>query len=176
MKLRYLLIASGVCLVAGIFSIGQNVAGAQQLAANVVAQDSAGQSTTASLKTLSNYVGTHMGASQTVFLETSYTKAQATSSVAPETSGQVYHDAQTACVSHTTAVNQADCVQSYLASHATPGSSTAITQPAAVNKTPYTYSYQSPRWTPDLAGILLLMGLLGLAGTGVIAVARRLKP
>lgn len=173
MKLRYVLIVSVVGLVLGLYYVGQNVSHAQQLAAAVLAADSSGQPTAPALKSLADYTHTHMGSSQTVFLASSYQRAQATATAVPQTSGQVYHDAQAACVSKTTAVNQANCVQSYLSTHSTPGSAIAIAPPPSASKYPYTYSYAAPRWTPDLAGLLLVAGALGLLTTAILGLTRR---
>lgn len=160
MKLRYILIASLLCLIFGVFIDGQNGSSAQNLANQVLGLDTANQPIAEAQKSLSDYAGRHMGASTSIFLAGAYGRATTTVSIAPTTSGQVYHDAQAACVSHTTAVVQANCVQAYVNSHTTPGAST--TQPAQLSKIPYTFSYTSPRWTPDPAGILLAIGLLGL--------------
>lgn len=170
MKLRYLLTAATAALVFGIFAIGQNSGNAQDLATKVLGVDNANQSVATAQKALASYTHAHMGASTQVFLSASYQRAVAATDASPATSGQVYHDAQAACASHTSAVNQANCVQSYVNAHAAPG--TADLQPTAVSKTPYTSSYASPRWTPDLAGILLLAGALGVILAGLLGATR----
>ena len=171
MKLRYILTGAVAALVFGIFAVGQNSGTAQDLATKLLSADNANQSVTAPQKALADYVHSHMGASTQVFLGASYQRALAAANATPTTSGQVYHDAQAACYSRTSAVNQANCVQSYVNSHTTPGSTTL--QPTQVSKTPYTFNYLSPHWTPDLAGILLLVGVAGLVIFGILALLRK---
>ena len=170
MKLRYLLTISVAALVFGVFAIGQNSSNAQDLATKVLMADNANQSLTVPQKTLADYVHDHMGSSTQVFLDASYQRAVAAANAAPATSGQVYHDAQAACVSKTSAVNQANCVQDYVNAHSSPGSSDL--QPTVVSKTPYTFTYNAPHWTPDATGILLLFGLLGLVISGLLWLTR----
>lgn len=169
MKLRYLLVGSVAALVFGVFAIGQNAGSAQDLASKVLSLDNSNQSVSSAQTDLAKYVHGHMGASVTVFLNASYQRAVVAANSTPNTSGQVYHDAQAACVSRTTAVNQAKCVQDYVDAHATPGQASAT--PNQVSKTPYTLTYSAPRWTPDLAGILLAVGLIGLFLTGFMVLA-----
>jgi len=166
MKLRYVLTVSVALLVFGIFAIGQNSGNAQDLATKVLSADDANQSLVVPQKALADYVHRHMGSSTQLFLDASYQRAVAATNASPATSGQVYHDAQAACVSHTSAVNQANCVQAYVNAHSTPG--TSDLQPAVVSKTPYTFNYKAPHWTPDVAGIALLVGLVGLVTSGLL--------
>lgn len=170
MKARYILIASVLVIIAGLYQAGQNANQAGSLANQVVTLDATDQPTTAALATLAAYSAHHMGASSSVYLAGAYGRAQ-TAAGGNTSTGQVYHDAQAACVSRTSAVNQANCVQAYVASHATPGSA-SITTPT-IDKSKFTYSYQAPRWTPDMAGGWLLAGVLGLITAVVFGLAKR---
>ncbi len=170
MKLRYILIASLFCLIAAIFTIGHNANNSQKLAQEVLVLDNAHKPLAEAKQELADYVQAHMGSSITVFLDASYNQAvQAAANANPTSAGQVYQEAQAACVSRTSAVVQSSCVQSYLASH-----SVAAT-PAApeIDKASYTLSYDAPRWTPDLAGCLLAIAGLGLITCAGLWLGRR---
>lgn len=169
MKARYIFIISLALVLAGLYLVGRNNTQAQTLVNSVANLDQANQSTTQALALLESFSRHHMGASASVFLAGAYNHDQAAANATSAT-GQVYHDAQAACVSRTSAVNQANCVQQYVAAHSQPGSSSI--QAPQLDKTKYTHSFKSPPWTPDLAGILLLLGLIGFIGGGVKVIHR----
>ncbi|HSX14584.1 MAG TPA: hypothetical protein VLE72_01580 [Candidatus Saccharimonadales bacterium] len=168
-KVRHLLIAGLLAFIFGVFAASQNANTAKQLANQVLALDNAGQPVTDAQNNLANYVHSHMNASIKLFLAASFDRAGATGVVTSD--GQVYHDAQAACTAHTSAVNQAKCVQDYVAAHSTAGSAT-ITTPTP-DKSAYTTTYTSPNWTPDFAGIMFMLSALGFGLAAILGFAQR---
>jgi hypothetical protein len=169
MKLRYILIAAALSLLFGLVAYGRNGQTAQELAGEVVAADIASTPTETAVGQLRSYVSGHMGASVSVFLAGSYERARATAT--PNSDGQVYHAAQAACVSRTSAVNQAKCVQDYVAANSQAGSSTA-TAPE-LDKADYTQNYLAPTWSLDLAGLMLATSVLAWVAAAGIWFSRR---
>lgn len=167
-KLRYILIGSLLCLIFGVYAYNQNAAVSKELAKELVAADNGDITVETTESDLASHVAGHMGSSISVFLAGSYSRAQVAAS--PSSDGQVYQAAQQACVSRTSAVNQAKCVQDYIAANSKAGSATVTTD---VDKSKYTKAYSAPVWTPDLAGILLATSLLGFIWVGVMSLRRR---
>ncbi len=165
---RYILIASWLLLLLGVYLVGRNAETAQQLGQQILVQDAGKQPTTDSAAQLKNFVHSHMGTSTAVFLSASYGVA-VQAAAAGTSSDQIYHQAQAACVSRTTAVVQAKCVQAYVNDHAS-----AATPLPTVDKSPYSLNYQSPKWTPDLAGVVLAIGGIGLVVGSAIWLSGRL--
>jgi hypothetical protein len=102
-----------------------------------------------------------MYSSVTVTLNGSYTRAQAAaaaSAAAANTSAQIYAAAQKACSGKSDSIVQAQCNAQYLSTHlANLPSSTPVSVP---QPSEFQYKFVSPLWTADLAGVLLLAGLL----------------
>jgi hypothetical protein len=171
MKKRYLIIITIVSTLIGVGAIGLNAANGQKQAQQISRVDQAGGDVTQLQSNLAHYSKAHMGSSVTVFLAGSYQRSQAASNTTPVAAGDIYSQAQSACVSRTTAVNQAKCVQDYLNAHA-PGQSPAPVQSSS-NRSSYTKTYLAPSWTPDLAGLSLLVGFAAAALAGWLWIIRR---
>ena len=119
------------------------------------------------LKTLQAYVTTHMNTNlsagdNTVYppvqLKYTYDRlVQAQSGKTAEQNQQIYTEAQKACEQqNSTDVsgrNRIPCIQQYVQSRTTTSSTSAI--PDAL----YKFSFVSPRWSPDLAGWSIVVGI-----------------
>lgn len=130
-------------------------------AALIVQQDSAGQDVSQAIGQLRQFVAGHMGSSVSFILNGAYERQQQTAQAAaqPQTSGDVYQQAQAACASIKIAVQQAQCNQNYLNSHLQAAAPTPVTAP---NQADFSYVLVAPVWTPDAAGILLALSVLAL--------------
>jgi hypothetical protein len=158
MSKRILFIIGAVILAAGgIFFRASNSHSARVQADRIVSADAAGTDTTADIASLKSFVATHMGASTSFTLKSSYDRAGSAAvaaASAAKPSNQIYVDAQKACAGKSDSVTQARCNQNYLAQHLT-----AAPTPAPVpapKLADFQYSYKAPLWTPDLAGSLML--------------------
>ena len=173
MKPQYLF---GCALIAGVFGVFQAISHqhhANQLTAVITAADQNGQDTAGPQQVLKTYVHRHMAVSETVFLSGSYGRAaQAAQSEAnPASNGQVYAQAQAACAGHADSITQANCVQSYVASHATASANPqAVTQPT---KAAFTKKFTAPSWTADSAGIGFAIMLVAIAAGFYATLMRR---
>lgn len=163
MKARYVLVVAVAALAVGVGQVVVHQRHASRLAASIVANDQLGHDVTAQLATLQTYIHGHIATSQQVTLDGSYNRAvaAAAAAAAPASNGTIYAQAQAACASHADSLVQARCVQAYLASHATVGANpTAIPTPV---KADYVKSFTAPRWTPDSAGLALVVAAASLA-------------
>ena len=143
--------------------VAHNHSSARAQAALIVQQDAAGKDVSQSIAVLRGYVGSHMGSSVSFVLNGAYERQQQAAQAAaqPQTTGDVYQQAQAACASIKNAVQQAQCNQNYLNSHlqaATP----AVSPVAAPNQADYSYMLAAPVWTSDTAGIILAISVLSL--------------
>jgi len=173
MKARYFFILAAL---AAVFAVGQVVAH-QRVAADmvdgIVGIDQEGESTSSQLAQFRSYTANHMGTATSVYLEASYNrdKEAAQQAAQPQANGAVYTEAQKSCASTTNSVAQARCVQSYVAAHA-PSSPNPQTV-RMPSQQEYVKQLNSPVWTPDTAGIALLLMLALIAGGTYVWMAQR---
>jgi hypothetical protein len=162
-KQRYFLIFAALALAFGIIQIAAGKNYVSKQSAKIVAKDTAGQDVSADLVKLQQYTGAHMQTSTKIFLAGSYSRAveAAKAAAQPQSSGQLYVEAQRACGGHKDSIAQAKCVSAYISSRAQPG---ANPQAAVMpNQAAYTKVLTSPLWTPDLAGLSILVSVSVLA-------------
>ncbi len=172
---RRVLVILGLLLVGAGVTCGYfNNQESARLAVLVTQADAAAQPTAAPLATLKSYVASHVGAGASFTLTATYqrdqdaAKAQAAAEAA---NSQIYADAQRVCGGKSDSITQAKCNQDYLAKHLQPlPNPQPVAAPVLAN---YQYRLSAPLWTPDLAGALLLGGLLLLAWAAVSAWRRR---
>jgi len=164
MSKRILFVMASIALFGGgIFFRAANTHSARIQADKIVQEDTASSSTAVDIGLLKDFVKVHMGSSVSFTLKTSYDKAAAAATAAANASGgssQVYADAQKACSGKSDSITQAKCNQQYLATHIT-AAPPPVAVPAPV-LADYQYKLSAPLWTPDLAGALLLGGLVSL--------------
>jgi hypothetical protein len=144
---------------------------ATKRADSIVIKDNAGVDTTADRQELKQYVAAHMNTRVTVALKASYERAYQTADAAanPASNGQVYSQAQAACASKANSIVQAQCVQSYIASHTQPAANPqSVTKPRLSD---YVTTYRAPFWTLDATGLSLLIAV-GAAVWAVILWSR----
>ncbi len=153
-KSRYFFI---IAIVAGLVCTLQLSATrhhAANLASQIASLDSSGQDVTSQLGELSTYTSHHMLASTSVYLKGSYDRATAAangSAVDPA----IYSAAQAKCASHADSIAQSKCVSEYMAANAPQTNAQPQVQPSQAD---YTKTFVSPGWTPDGAGLSLLIG------------------
>jgi hypothetical protein len=160
-KRMMFVLAAALLAIGGLYVRSKNASSAHDQASAILRLDSSGAGASSSIESLKTYVHTHMGATVSYTLNTSYQKAvtAAQAAQAQQSSGNVYADAQRACAGHTDSITQAKCNQAYLQAHLTGPSPTPVPQP---NLTDYQYNLRSPLWTPDLAGALMVGALAAL--------------
>jgi len=165
MTKRMLFVLAAIVLGAlGLYNLSQNNQTAHSLASEIVQVDSSNSPDTQSVTTdLKDFVKAHMGASVTYTLTGSYNRALAVaqaSQAAQDSSTKLYADAQKACMGKTDSLTQARCNEAYIQAHQ---SSVPAASPVPTPKqSDYQVKLQSPLWTPDLAGALLLGSVVAL--------------
>jgi hypothetical protein len=163
MSKRLFFILAIALMLSGLYVRHQNGQEATKRAKALQQLDASGQDPTASLAALKQFVNGHMGAQASGTLAVAYAKAQAAAQAAAQAqaaNSQIYADAQRICGGKSDSITQAKCNQDYLSKHlvAIPNTGPITAPDPAV----YTYSFKSPLWTADLAGVLALGGLLVL--------------
>jgi hypothetical protein len=157
MKRIFFVLAAAALGFAGLYFRGQNAAEANRRADAIVEMDLAGQDPAASIEALKTYVASHMGASVDFTLTTAYDrdlKAYQAATASADQS-QLYTQAQQACSAQRDSVAQARCVTQYVQARmaaATP----APSPPPEPKLAKYRYDLNSPLWSADLPGALLL--------------------
>ncbi len=152
-----LFITAALAALFGFMQLGIHQRHVAEQVGAIIKADKAGEVIAGTENDLVAYTRSHMKTSTRYVLEGSYARAVESAQAAanPASNGQVYAAAQTACAGRADSVAQARCVQTYLATHATPAAN-----PSAVSlpeKGDYTKSVSSPGWTPDSAGLALLV-------------------
>lgn len=158
-------------LLASVWSLRQNSLRIGTLAQQVLQADEAGEGIEQALQRFGDYKLHHMNTriSHPIQLEHSYQRAyQENLKRAEATSnGGIYRRAQDACEDPNKLLSErAACIQDYVTRNAPPGRDPELVESPDIAL--FTYDYASPIWSPDPAGLLLL--LTGL--TGLLLVAR----
>lgn len=126
----------------------------------VMAADKNGEGTDEALKKLGNYMTNHMNSQigSPIRLENTYYRDfnQAINKTQASADGNIYREAQKQCEDPNVLLSvRAQCVQEYVTKNARPGNEAKI--PDLPDPDAYTFTFISPRWSPDLAGILILL-------------------
>lgn len=171
MKISRLTLAGFILVAVGGGLMLANASQARKMQSTIIAKDVDGFATKTEIESLQNFSAAHMGASTKFELSGSYQRAleAAQAAAMPEVSGQVYGDAQKAC-RKPNPVDQARCISSYVAAHSNPHST--VQEPVLPHKSDYIYTFGSPVWTPDAAGIALLVGVCCLLLSGWFRLVR----
>jgi hypothetical protein len=170
MKTRFWIILALVSAGFGLWQLANNAHQTTVLRNNITTLDQSGQDTTTALANLSSFSHNHMHASVNVGLDASYQRAVMASQAASQPSGTIYAQAQAACASHADSIVQARCVTDYVSAHLQP----TATPPPPPDRSKYQYSYHSPLWAPDAAGLAFLASLVLLV-LAVLSGGRRPK-
>jgi hypothetical protein len=179
MKIIVLGVASLLLLIVALFSAQADNSKVQRMVDTVVTTDITAPSSSASevvtVTTIKSYVHEHLGTHATFTLKGSYQRAVTAAQAAASSQGanaQIYAAAQAACGGKTDSITQAKCNAQYLSQHLV-----SVTTPAPVAApkiADYNNNYRAPIWTPDLAGILLLIGGIGIISTIIIFIRSRI--
>lgn len=160
----YFLLAALICGVIAVFALRQNNETMVRLRAAVYAADEQDKGTQEALAALQAYVTSHMNTNLTtgntavyppIQLKFTYNRlVTAQGNANANANQQIYTDAQKYCeAQNSTDVsgrNRVPCIQAYVSAH-TPKQSKPI--PDAL----YKFDFVSPRWSPDLAGWMLVL-------------------
>ncbi len=178
MKSRMFWIISAVLFAAGLFLWSRNHSMATLQKNTILSADRASKDTTIARGELKAYVRKHMNTTTTFILDGSYGRAAAATqaSQTPAANGSLYQEAQSACASHSDSITQAHCVTNYLNAHqAVNGAANIAPTTPPPSQADYTYTYASPRFSWDAAGILLLVGGIGLGASFVVGFRARVR-
>lgn len=169
MKVRYLFIAAVVFGVLSIVFLRLNAQHVLDSKEDILLADAQGSDVKPQLEELRQYVFAHMNTSTRIELVGSYNRAL--EQERQSQGGSLYADAQATCDQQgVSSVAQAQCVQDYLAQRG------GATEPT-VDKTAFIYTFAAPSWSPDLAGVSLLLAiLLALAALALQAIRLFRKP
>ena len=90
--------------------------------------------------------------------------------------GEIYAEAQRECEDPNILLTaRAQCVQDYVIANSAPGSD-AISEIDFPDKSLFSYSFASPRWSPDLAGFSLLFSALSFTILSFLILTRGIAP
>jgi hypothetical protein len=167
-KVWYLLLACLVFGVIGVVALRDNYTMMRTLHSQVYAADKNNADVVGSLNRLRTFVNSHMNTSLTsdsgvyppIQLTNTYARLkQAEQDRVNDVTSKIYPDAQHHCEQlypgSFSGGPRVPCIEQYVKDHGT----TAMAIPEAV----YKFSFATPRWSPDLAGIsLALSGLFGV--------------
>lgn len=164
-----------------VFSLRANNQQAVSLRNEVLKTDKAGGDVEKSLQELRKYVYSHMNTSLAsgsnvyppVQLKYRYERLVTAEKARLQTeTAKVYTDAQRRCEEQNatdfSGRNRVPCIEQYVTSH-------AVTE-AAIAEDLYKFDFASPTWSPDLAGIsLILAGLFAVLGVASFLFQQWLK-
>lgn len=168
----YFLVALAVCGTICVVSLRHNNEEMIRLRGKVYAADQNGSDVEGSLRTLRQYVYSHMNTSLSsgpnavhppIQLKYTYERLeQAQESALGRGDSALYQAAQSYCDNQSSEGSQViTCIQQYAASHGV--------QLAAIPPSLYEFDFVSARWSPDLAGWSLLLAVLAALGFLVTA-------
>lgn len=175
----YFFVLAGLSFLIGVIALRGNYVHMTELRDAVYAADKDGSDVQKPLAALQQYVTTHMntnlsGGSNSVYppIQLKYTYERLREANAKASNAQVYNDAQTFCESQNSSDfsgrNRVPCIESYVESHGV--------QQKEVPDALYKYDFLSPVWSPDLAGISLLIGVVSSCiGAGWLLLRRFLR-
>jgi hypothetical protein len=162
MKKRYLLMLAVLGVITGLVGLGMNRQNVVESAQSIIAKDKVGDDIAADMKALNDYVHSHTRASVNFTLEGSYQRAvEAAQQAAQPTANTAVYNAAIKNCQVKDAVATAKCMEKYIQTHATPGTSP---KPVVLpDRNSFVYQLNSPGWAPDLAGLSFLTVALCLA-------------
>ena len=146
-----------------VYGLRQNNLRMVELRNNVLAVDQANGDRDAALRALGDHITNHMNTTlnRPVELVYSFNRAveEARKDAEANTNSDIYRRAQNNCeISSIPLTARAQCIQDFVSENAAPGENPAPLE--LPSKDFYIYTWASPAWSPDLAGISILMALL----------------
>lgn len=177
--LKYFLIAALIFGAISTIALRQNNMHMAELRDAVYAADEAGSGVDEALQDLRAYVTTHMNTSLTAAangvyppVQLKYTYSRLVQAAGQNSSNQnstIYNDAQKYCEgqipSGFSGSHRLDCIEEYVQSH---GGAPVTNIPDSL----YKFDFVSPTWSPDLAGLTMLISVLCLIFSGVVFACR----
>lgn len=167
-KNRHLFVLLIVFLLISAAALRQNNVQMGELRDDVITADESGENVDEALLELQNHIFSHMntGMSQPLNLVSSFNRAVEDARAEAEQTGsnpEVYRDAQAVCENPGVVLSvRAQCIQDYVVENAPEG--VDPTELEIPPKELYIYDYQSPRWSPDVAGwSIVISTVLGLS-------------
>lgn len=172
MKSIYFFIIAGVLSISAIVGLRLNFQTVAQMRDEILTLDIEGQPVDGKINTLREFSLNHMNADVEFELTGAYARAVEKAKMASEPTGAIYDAAQAACDRQgVSSVAQAQCVQDYLSARLSGNQNQDVELP---NEREFFYSFVSPNWAPDLAGLSLL-GVALATLIGLIVYIRNLS-
>jgi hypothetical protein len=172
-------VLAALCLVVAVFALRSNYTHMESLRAAVYTADEKNGDVQGTLNNLQHYVTAHMNTNlskgnNSVYppIQLKYTYDRLRESELSESNSQVYTAAQAYCEQQNSTdfsgKNRVPCIESYVEAHG------VYQKP--VPDSLYKFDFISPTWSPDLAGISLLLAVVFLLiGAGWLVARRLLK-
>jgi len=165
MKARYLFGLGMVAAIISILGLRANAVRSVELKNTVIQKDQAGADVSTELESLRGFVFSHMNSSVRFELPGAHRRALSAAQAQAQggATGEVYAAAQAACGPEvgTNSVAQVACVQRYLDSHL---GSTSTPAPDLPQPAEFSYAFAAPSWSPDLAGLAMLVAAALIGG------------
>jgi hypothetical protein len=160
-KIRYIVFISLVLLLIGRQQLAVNSNAAARRVKAIQAKDAAGEEVANDILELGRFSGRHMNTAVSFELQASYQRAveRAQAAAHPTVSDAIYRQAQAACGERSSSIAQAECTRQFVSSRLEPVPATNVKLP---ERRTYYYAFSSPLWTPDIAGLGLVLGGAGL--------------
>jgi hypothetical protein len=170
-KLWQLFLVTVILAISSVFLLRQNNLNMIELRSQVVEADKAGDGVNEALQNLNSYIFNHMNTQvvRPIELVNTYNRqAQAVIEASQRAGGRdIYAEGTAVCERRGIPLSSiAQCIAQYANDNSAGMSSRQIILP---DKNLFIYSFASPVWTPDLAGILVL-----LTGVSLIWLSSRL--
>lgn len=181
-KPRYFLAIAIVFGLISVYGLRQNNLNMIKLRTAVFAADEQNGNTEAALHQLREYVYAHMntnlaGGDNAIYppiqLKYSYDRAIAALRTSTPDNAQIYNNAQQECEKQfprgLSGSGRIPCIQQYVATH-------GVQEEATIPVSLYEFDFVSPPWSPDLAGIsMVIAGLSAVLALASFASERWLK-
>lgn len=173
MKARYWIALAIILAVVAVLGMRHNNITAHDMQAEIIARDMEGEEVEEQLRELEYFTHNRMNATapgrMEVFLQGSYEQAVADAEAAADQAvgGEVYQQAQSACEEEGRDPRDvAECAQDFISERL------GDEQPEAdiPEEADYTYTFISPRWSPDIAGLPIAGAILSLVIAAVVYV------
>jgi hypothetical protein len=154
-----------LAIIGSVWGLRSNNLTMIHLRNQVLAADASGKNIQKPLSNLSTFVFHHMNSSvNDLELVNSYNRDVADLAAKAKTAkGQpnIYQQAQNVCEQAGEMITTiAQCAQNYVLTHLPKSKTATVKFP---DKTLYSYSFASPKWSPDLAGFSLVIAMLSAA-------------
>jgi len=162
----YFLVAAAVCGLICVYSLRQNNLTMIRLRGEVFAADKSGSNVERSLKSLQKHIYSHMNTNLSsnsnvhppIQLKYTYERlVQAEKARVSTANSQIYTQAQTVCQQQipegASGRGRIPCIDEYVTNH---GGETEQSIPATL----YQFDFASPGWTPDAAGLSMVVGIV----------------